>query len=124
MGRDRGSAVAEFALVVPVVLVTFLAVAQVAFAVHARDVLVAAAADGARCAAGDGHSPGDGVQRTRELIAESLPPAYSRDVRAWVVDLDGAPVVVVTVRSPLPVVGLAGPSGLLVVTAHALEEPR
>jgi hypothetical protein len=36
--------------------------------------------------------------------------------------VDGAAVAEVTVRTPLPVVGLLGPGGTLTVRGHALEE--
>ena len=46
--EDRGSAVVEFALVTPLLLLVALAVLQVTLALHVRSTLTAAAAEGAR----------------------------------------------------------------------------
>jgi hypothetical protein len=119
---ERGSAVAEFILVAALVLALFLGVVQVALALHVRALAVDAAAEGARIAARADRGLGDGVQRTRDLLGASLSPAYADDVAARSTTLDGLPVVEVTVRAPLPVVGILGPSGLLTVQGHALEE--
>jgi len=121
---DAGSAPAEFALVGALLVLVFLALVQLALAVHVRDTLVASAAEGARVAAQADRSLDDGVRRTRELIGEALSPAYAKRVTARRVLVDGAAVVEVEVRAPLPLVGLAGPAGDLVVDAHALLEPR
>jgi hypothetical protein len=95
---------------------------QVALALHVRALAVDAAAEGARIAARADRGLGDGAQRTRDLLGASLSPAYADDVAARSTTLDGLPVVEVTVRAPLPVVGILGPSGLLTVQGHALEE--
>ena len=119
---ERGSAVAEFALVAALVLVLFLGVVQVALAQHVRTLLVDAAAEGARLAARADRGPQDAVVRTRELIAASLADRYAEDVSARTVERDGVPLVEVSVTAPLPVVGLLGPDGVLSVRGHALEE--
>ena len=48
---DRGSAVVEFALVTPLLLLVALAVLQITLALHVRSTLTAAAAEGARAGA-------------------------------------------------------------------------
>lgn len=119
---ERGSAVAEFVMVSVLVLALFLGVVQVAFALHVRSLTIDAAAEGARLAARADRSPEDGIARTRELIADSLSASYADDVVATTTQRAGLPVVEVTVRAPLPVVGLLGPSGTMTVSGHALEE--
>lgn len=124
-GPDRpeaGSAAVEFLLVSVLVLAIFLGVVQVALAVHVRSLAIDAAAEGARVAARADRGPADGVARTRALLTGSLTSAYARDVSAGRTTWDGAAVTEVTVRAPLPVVGLLGPSGVLTVRGHALEE--
>ena len=64
----------------------------------------------------------DGVGRTVDLATAELSAAYARDVTAGRVEMDGVQVVEVTVRAPLPVLGLLGPSGTLVVRGHAMVE--
>jgi Flp pilus assembly protein TadG len=126
MGRDsradRGSAVVEFALVSSLLVVLFLAVLQVGVALHVRNTLVAAAAEGARYAAAADRSPVDGASRTREVIGASLPGSYAADVTSGYQRVGGLDTVVVQVRAPLPLFGLFGPVGDLVVRAHALAE--
>jgi hypothetical protein len=98
---ERGSAAVEFLLVSVLVLALLLGVVQVALA---------------------DRGPADGVARTRALLAQALTGDYARDVTAGRTTIDGAPVTEVTVRTPLPVVGLLGPGGTLTVRGHALEE--
>ncbi len=120
--EERGSAVAEFVLVAALVLALFLGVVQVALALHVRSLVVDAAAEGARIAARADRDLADGAQRTRALLTASLSESYARDVAVRTTTLDGLPVVEVTVRAPLPVVGILGPSGGLTARGHALEE--
>jgi Flp pilus assembly protein TadG len=119
---ERGSAVAEFVMVAALVLALFLGVVQVAFTQHVRALVIDAAAEGARLAGRADRDPDDGIARTRALITASLSSRYAADVTAVSVERDGLPVVEVTVRAPLPVVGLLGPSGTMTVSGHALEE--
>lgn len=125
MSGDRpetGSAAVEFLLVSVLVLALLLGVVQVALAVHVRSLATDAAAEGARVAARADRSSADGVARTRALLADALTGDYARDVTASRTAIDGAAVIEVTVRAPLPVVGLLGPGGTLTVRGHALAE--
>lgn len=106
-----------------VLVVLFLGVLQVGFALHVRNTLIACAAEGARYAANADRSPEDGAQRTRELVAASLGADYAADVTATVDSSTGVPMVVVEVRATLPMLGPLGPSTSMVVRGHALEEP-
>jgi Flp pilus assembly protein TadG len=121
--RDcRGSAVVEFALVSSLLVLLFGSLVQIGIALHVRNTLVAAAAEGARYAAAADRSPADGVSRTKQVIESSLPAGYASDVTAGYQSVAGLDTVVVEVRAPLPVMGLLGPVGDLVVRAHALAE--
>lgn len=126
MRDDRGSAVVDFTLVVVLVLGLFLGVLQLGLALHTRNVLVAAAQEGARVAAGADATEQDGVRRTRALIADALSEqaAADIDVEARVVRRSGAAVVEVTVRGPLPVQLLPVSPVTVTVSGHALEESR
>ncbi|KQY42018.1 pilus assembly protein TadE [Cellulomonas sp. Root137] len=124
MTSDAGSAIVEFALVGGLVTVLFVAVLQLTIVLHVRNTLVDSAAEGARYGALAGHEPGDGAERSRVLIAQSLSSAYAQGVSATRTTLDGLDVVEVQVEAPLPLVGLVGPAGTLTVHGHALvEEP-
>jgi Flp pilus assembly protein TadG len=118
---QRGSAVAEFTLVVVLLVTLVLGIAQVGMAIHVRNTVVACAAEGARLAANADRSPADGAALTRRLIAEALSEAMVGQVSATQVAGPAGPEVRVQVATRLPLVGLVGPSRALTVTAHAVE---
>ena len=120
---DRGSAPVEFVLVGTLLTLVLLAVLQLALALHVRTTLIDAAAEGARFAALADSSLEAGAERSRELIATAIGPRYAGDVGAGVATFGEHPVVVVTVRAPLPVVGLFGIDGALEVSGRAALEP-
>ncbi|MBE7700022.1 pilus assembly protein [Oerskovia sp. Sa1BUA8] len=122
--REEGSAVVDFVLVSVLLLVLFLGILQVVLAVHVRAVVIDSAAEGARVAGRAGGDPADGVARTRALIDASLSKRFSQDVTAREIDHEGVRVIEVTVTTPLPVVGLLGPAGVVTVEGHALKEER
>ena len=113
---------AEFTLVGVLVTVLALAVVQLALALHVRNTVLDAAAEGARYAALAGASEADGVARTRELISAAISSDYADDVSATTTTVGGVPAVAVTVRATLPVVGLLGVDHALEVTGHAAVE--
>ncbi|WP_419819234.1 TadE/TadG family type IV pilus assembly protein [Glaciibacter flavus] len=122
LADERGSAVVEFSLVSVVLVALVLAVLQLALALHIRNTVLDAAAEGARYAALADNSLDDGVQRTRDLITTALGPAYASDVSAEYATYAGLPSTEVRVRSPLPLAGLLGPDRALEVTGHAARE--
>ena len=99
-----------------------LAVIQLALALHVRNTVLDAAAEGARYAALAGSSEGAGIARTRELIGLAVSADYADDIEAGISSVDGIPMVSVTVRAPLPIVGLLGVDRGLEVTGHAALE--
>ena len=93
-------------MVTPMLVLVFLAVMQLGFALHVRNTVISCAAEGARFGARDGSTPADGAARTKELVTRSIDSRYARDVRASeATTADGTRVVVVEVDAPLPVVG-------------------
>ena len=122
---ERGSAVVDFALVGALLTLVFLSVVQLGLVVHVRNTLVDCAAEGARYGARADRTPGDAVERTRALVASELSAGYAARVArisAGEVDRRGARAVEVRLSAPLPVVGMAGPGGLLSVAGHAYAE--
>ncbi len=103
-------------------MTVLLGVLQLALALHVRNTVVDAAGEGARYGALAGSSPAAGAARTRELVATALHPRYGQDVHSRVVLRDGLELVEVTVRAPLPVLGLLGPGGALTATGRAVLE--
>lgn len=121
-GDDEGSAVVDFVLVGALLTFVFVGVVQLAVVLHVRNTLVDCASEGARFGALADRTPDDGAARTRELIGLSLSPRYADDVTATTTTVDGVAVVQVRVRSPLPVIGLLGPSRGLDLTGHGVQE--
>lgn len=116
--RDDGAATVEWTLVAALLTLLFLSVLQLGFGMHVRTTLIDAAAEGARAAGLEGATPDEGIDRTADLIAAALSPDYADDIGITV----GPEVVTVTVRAPLPLLGLVGLPDSLEVTAHAPVE--
>ena len=119
---ERGSAPVEFVLVGVLLVALVLGVLQVAAVLFVRNTALDAAAEGARWAAIEG-APAAGVARTRQVLTTALGAGYARDIIGGTSAQAGTPVAVVTVRTPLPVLGLLGPAGALEVSGHAALEP-
>jgi hypothetical protein len=119
---ERGSAVAEFVLVAALLTALTLAVLQLALALHIRNTVLDAAAEGARYAALADSGLGAGADRSRDLITAAIGPAYAQDVSASFTDVAGQPGVQVRVLAPLPLFGLLGMDRGLEVVGHAAME--
>lgn len=120
--RERGSAPAEFAMVGALLTVLTLSVLQLGLAMHIRNTVLDAAGEGARFAALADNTLADGATRTRELITTAIGPSYAGDVTIEQGSYLDHPAAVVTVRAPLPLIGLVGIDGALEVTGHAALE--
>jgi Flp pilus assembly protein TadG len=120
--EESGSAVVEFTLVGVLLTILTLAVLQLGLALHVRNTVLDAAAEGARFGALADNAPTDGVMRTRTLITEAIGAEYATDIEVGTGDWMGHPAVTVTVRTTLPVVGLLGVGGALEVSGHAAIE--
>lgn len=119
---DAGAAPVEFVLVGVLLTALFLAILQLGLDLHVRNTLVASASEGARYGANADREPPDGIPVARELISRALSSRFAHDVSAGIEQVDGAEVVVVRVRAPLPILAWFGPANDLVVTGHALRE--
>lgn len=120
--EQTGSAAAEFVMVAALVTVLTLSVMQLALALHIRNTVLDAAAEGARSASLADNGLSDGVVRTRDLITAAIGSGYANDVTAELEEYLGRPAVVVTVRAPLPLIGLIGIDHGLEVAGHAAVE--
>ena len=118
---DRGSAIVEFTLVAPLLVLLALGIVQVSLALHVRSTLTSAAVEGARAAALAGADPGAGLRRTRSLLADNVAASVVRDVTVHPGVIDGLDVMEVRIEADLPLVGLLGPS-VLSIRGHALRE--
>jgi hypothetical protein len=117
--RERGSAVVDFVLVGALLTMFFVAIIQLALVLHVRNTLIDAAASGARYGTLADRSAADAQQRTEELIGTALNGSFAQDIETREVTFQGLLTLEVTVRAPMPVVGLIGPRDLLEVKGHA-----
>ncbi len=99
--------------------VIFLAIVQLTLVLHVRNTLIDAASSGARYGTLADRSPADAAARTTSLITGAINSAYAQDVSVARIEQGGSPILQVTVRAPIPVIGLIGPSGTMEVTGHA-----
>ena len=110
----------EFVLVSALVIALAMGVIQLALTLHARNMMVSAASEGARLAATNDRGTQDGVERTQWLLSESL-GGLDASVTAEDTTIDDAAAVKVTVSAPVPILGLWG-AGTMTVSARAFEE--
>lgn len=118
---DGGSAVVEFVVVLPLLLLLVLGVLQVGLALHVRATVTSAAAEGARAAALAGGDVRVARARIDDALSSSLASGVVESVTVRRVRRDGLDVVEVQVAARLPLVGLLGPTALD-VQGHALVE--
>ncbi|MHA7220739.1 TadE/TadG family type IV pilus assembly protein [Arthrobacter sp. RHLT1-20] len=120
---EQGSAVVDFVLVGGLLTLFFLAIIQLTLVLHVRNTLIDAAASGARYGTLADRGSADAKDRTAQLIGVALNPDFARDVTTSETSYQGIRTLEVTVRAPLPVIGLIGPRGILEVTGHAAIQP-
>ncbi len=118
-GDEQGSAVVDFVLVGGLLTMFFLAVVQLTLVLHVRNTLIDAASSGARYGALADRTPTDARERTADLIGIALNADFARDISTSEASFQGIRSLVVTVRAPLPVIGLIGPGAALEVRGHA-----
>ncbi len=99
-----------------------LSVLQLGLALHIRNTVQDAAAEGARFGALADHTPSDGIQRTRDLIELAIGDDYAQNVTVAGGSWMGHPAVTITVSTRLPLVGLVGIDGAMEVSGHAAIE--
>lgn len=119
--EDRGSAVVEFVLVAPLLLLLALAVLQVALLLHARATLTSAAAEGARSGALAGNDPSAGVRRARLVLEQNVAGGVVHHVTAQREVIDGLPMITVRIDAVVPLMGIVGATEIT-VEGHALVE--
>ncbi len=123
LSRERGSAVVDFVLVGTLLTLFFLAIIQLTLVLHVRNTLIDAAASGARYGTLADRSAGDAEERTRSLIQSALNSGFAEQVSTSEVTYQGLRTLEVTVRAPMPVIGLIGPRDLLEVKGHSAVQP-
>lgn len=113
----------DFVLIGALLALVFISVVQLALVLHVRNTIIDAAASGARYGALADRSPEEGADRARELIDSALSPEFSRNITVSQSENAGLPVLKITVRAPLPIIGLIGPARILEVSGHGAIQP-
>lgn len=122
-GEERGSAVVDFVMVGGLLTVFFLAVLQLTLVLHVRNTLIDAAASGARYGTLADRGAADARERSATLIGTALNADFAQDISTSEVTFQGLRTLEVTVKAPMPVIGLIGPRELLEVKGHAAIQP-
>ena len=103
----------------------FLVIFQLGVVLHIRNVMAAAAAEGARYAANADRTELDGEQRAREAMATGLSDRLAKQMVVHAVPDPGDPgVVLVTISGPAPLFVPKLHAFDITVHGHALEESR
>jgi hypothetical protein len=113
----------DFVLVGALLTMFFLAIIQLTLVLHVRNTLIDAAASGARYGTLADRTASDAEERTRSLISMALNQGFAEQINTREVNVQGMRTLEVTVRSPMPVIGLIGPRDMLEVKGHAAIQP-
>ena len=121
---ESGSEVVSTVLVQGLAVLLILLLAQLAFASHVRTMSVSAASEGARRGGLLGGDEGEAIARTSELLDSLVGASKDREIAVDRHSDEGVDVLVVTVRTRLPLVGGLGPRWMTVRGRALVEGPR
>ncbi|MFY9914892.1 MAG: TadE/TadG family type IV pilus assembly protein [Nocardioidaceae bacterium] len=119
---QRGSAIADFALVSVVLVPLFFGILQLALIWHVRTTLTSAASEGARYGAAFDRTAQDGRRRTSDRIDQTFGRDFAAQVSADDTAVAGVRGVEVDVSAEVPVLGFWGPEITVRVSGHAVKE--
>ena len=120
---EEGSEVVSTVLVQGLVVLVILLLAQIAFASHVRTMSVSAASEGARRGGLLGGDEDEAAARTGDLLDSLVGAAKDREIAVDRQSDAGVDILVVTVRTRLPLVGGFGPRWLTVHGRALVEGP-
>ena len=120
---EEGSEVVSTVLVQGLVVLVILLLMQIAFASHVRTMSVSAASEGARRGGLLGGDEDEAAARTSELLDSLVGAAKDREIAVDRQSDAGVDILVVTVRTRLPLVGGFGPRWLTVHGRALVEGP-
>ena len=120
--REEGSEVVAHVLVQGLIIMVVLALMQIAFALHTRNVVTSAAGEGARRAALMGASLADGTERVHQLLDQTLGVSGDAHISTHSIMRAGQEMIEVRITTAIPILLTWGPAGSLTVSGHALKE--
>lgn len=116
---DGGSSAVEFVLVGALLSVMTAVVLQVGVALYVRNMVLDASVEGAQRAALADATPSDGIAAAQTLLTRTIGATYAQDVSVTQTMRLGVPTVEITIRAPLPILGLFGVPEAMEVTGYA-----
>jgi Flp pilus assembly protein TadG len=119
VASERGSAVVDFVMVGGLLTMFFLAIIQLALVLHVRNTLIDAASSGARYGTLADRGVLDAEERAGALVGMALNSEFAQDISTSEVNFQGLRTLEVTIKAPMPVIGLIGPRDMLEVKGHA-----
>ncbi len=119
---QRGSAIADFALVSVVLVPLFFGILQLALIWHVKTTLTSAASEGAHYGATYNRDVADAQGRTSAVVGDVFGGRISADISARGMSIDGQAAVEVVVRAAVPVLAFWGPTVDVRVRGHAVKE--
>ena len=120
---ERGSAVVDFVMVGGLLTMFFLAIIQLTLVLHVRNTLIDAASSGARYGTLADRGAADAEERAAALVEMALNAEFAQDISTSEVTFQGLRTLEVTIKAPMPVIGLIGPRDMLEVKGHAAVQP-
>lgn len=120
--REAGSAVLDFVLVGALLSLIFVSIVQLALVLHVRNTLIDAAVSGAQFGTLADRSPEQGAERARTLINSALNANFSQHVSYLAQEQNGVLTLEISIRAPLPLIGLVGLEQTLEVSGHAVGQ--
>lgn len=117
--EQRGSAVVDFVLVGALLSLMFISILQLALVLHIRNTLIDAAVSGAQFGTLADRSANEGAARSKALIAGALPPGFAEQISYSEKEIGGMRTLEISVKAPLPLIGLIGVGQTLEVSGHA-----
>jgi Flp pilus assembly protein TadG len=121
--QEQGSAVVDFVLVGGLLTMFFMAIIQLTLVLHVRNTLIDAAASGARYGTLADRGASDAAERAATLIGIALNADFAQDISTAEVTFQGLRTLEVTIKAPMPVIGLIGPRNVMEVKGHAAIQP-
>lgn len=99
--QERGQAMVEVAIAMPILLVVLIGAVQVALVYHARSVTTTAVQEGARFAAAEGRTAAEGEERTRSVLQSGI---GSRSETFVILAQESAESVTVSAQGDYPLI--------------------
>ncbi|MGY5318726.1 TadE/TadG family type IV pilus assembly protein [Neomicrococcus lactis] len=118
---EEGSSIPEFVMVSTLIIALFISILQLTLVLHVRNVMLDAAATGARYGTLADRNASDGSQRTRELLSTSLGSGFAANIGAQETSVGGQPGLQIHISAGFPLLGFFSVGGEISVVGEAVR---